>query len=159
MSDDNPIMASSKLELNEHDMQHPLSHYFINSSHNTYLIGHQITGKSSVEIYRQTLLAGCRWVLLIIFMYICVCEWVYDENCCCYLNSCVELDFWNGRTEEPVIVHGYTFVPEIVAKDVLEAIAETAFKTSDYPVILSFENHCNPRQQVSFLLSYVAERH
>lgn len=29
----------------------------------------------------------------------------------------------------------------------IEAIAETAFKTSDYPVILSFENHCNPRQQ------------
>lgn len=60
---------------------------------------------------------------------------------------CVELDFWNGRTEEPVIVHGYTFVPEISAKEVLEAIAETAFKTSDFPVILSFENHCNPRQQ------------
>nr|NP_001259818.1 phospholipase C at 21C, isoform G [Drosophila melanogaster]AGB92355.1 phospholipase C at 21C, isoform G [Drosophila melanogaster] len=60
---------------------------------------------------------------------------------------CVELDFWNGRTEEPVIVHGYTFVPEIFAKDVLEAIAESAFKTSEYPVILSFENHCNPRQQ------------
>ena len=57
------------------------------------------------------------------------------------------MDFWNGRTEEPVIVHGYTFVPEIYAKDVLEAIAESAFKTSDYPVILSFENHCNPRQQ------------
>lgn len=63
---------------------------------------------------------------------------------------CVELDFWNGRTEEPVIVHGYTFVPEIFAKDVLEAIAESAFKTSEFPVILSFENHCNPRQQVSF---------
>ncbi|KAH9629700.1 hypothetical protein HF086_001513 [Spodoptera exigua] len=60
---------------------------------------------------------------------------------------CVELDFWNGRTDEPVIVHGYTFVPEISAKEVLEAIAESAFKTSDYPVILSFENHCNPRQQ------------
>ena len=64
-------------------------------------------------------------------------------------NRCVELDFWNGRTEEPVIVHGYTFVPEIYAKDVLEAIAESAFKTSEFPVILSFENHCNPRQQVS----------
>lgn len=48
-----------------------------------------------------------------------------------------------------MIVHGYTFVPEIFAKDVLEAIAESAFKTSEYPVILSFENHCNPRQQVS----------
>lgn len=61
MSDDNPIMASNKLELCD-DMDQPLSHYFINSSHNTYLIGHQITGKSSVEIYRQTLLAGCRLV-------------------------------------------------------------------------------------------------
>ena len=27
------------------------------------------------------------------------------------------------------------------------AINETAFKTSPYPVILSFENHCTPRQQ------------
>jgi hypothetical protein len=26
------------------------------------------------------------------------------------------LDFWNGRTEEPVIVHGYTLVPDISAK-------------------------------------------
>jgi Phosphatidylinositol-specific phospholipase C, X domain len=48
-----------------------------------------------------------------------------------------------------MIVHGYTFVPEIIAKDVLEAIAESAFKTSEFPVILSFENHCNPKQQVS----------
>lgn len=44
-------------------------------------------------------------------------------------------------------MHGYTFVPEITARDVLEAIAESAFKTSDYPVILSFENHCNTKQQ------------
>ncbi|CAG9858633.1 unnamed protein product [Phyllotreta striolata] len=119
LSEDNNIMAPSKYDLS-HDMDQPLAHYFINSSHNTYLTGHQLTGRSSAEMYRQCLLAGCR---------------------------CVELDFWNGRTDEPVIVHGYTFVPEISAKEVLEAIAESAFKTSDFPVVLSFENHCNPRQQ------------
>ena len=32
-------------------------------------------------------------------------------------------------------------------QDVIEAIAESAFKTSEYPVVLSFENHCNPKQQ------------
>ncbi|XP_054713714.1 1-phosphatidylinositol 4,5-bisphosphate phosphodiesterase classes I and II-like [Uloborus diversus] len=36
--------------------------------------------------------------------------------------------------------------------EVLEAIAESAFKTSDYPVLLSFENHCSPKQQAKMAM-------
>ena len=36
---------------------------------------------------------------------------------------------------------------QLAAKAVLETIATYAFKTTDYPLILSFENHCNPKQQ------------
>ncbi|XP_055374777.1 1-phosphatidylinositol 4,5-bisphosphate phosphodiesterase isoform X1 [Condylostylus longicornis] len=121
MSDENAPVFLDKLEI-WMDMDQPLSHYYINSSHNTYLSGRQFGGKSTVEMYRQTLLAGCR---------------------------CVELDCWNGKppTEEPIITHGMAMCTEILFKDVIVAIRDCAFVTSDYPVILSFENHCNRLQQ------------
>ncbi|XP_034383357.1 1-phosphatidylinositol 4,5-bisphosphate phosphodiesterase beta-4-like isoform X2 [Cyclopterus lumpus] len=121
MSDENAPVYLDRLELYQ-EMEQPLAHYFISSSHNTYLNGRQFGGKSSVEMYRQVLLSGCR---------------------------CVELDCWDGKGEdqEPIITHGKAMCTDILFKDVIQAIKETAFVTSDYPVILSFENHCSKPQQ------------
>uniref|UniRef100_A0A8C6XJ56 Phosphoinositide phospholipase C n=1 Tax=Naja naja TaxID=35670 RepID=A0A8C6XJ56_NAJNA len=94
--EENGVVPPEKLDLNE-DMSQPLSHYFINSSHNTYLTAGQLAGNSSVEMYRQVLLSGCR---------------------------CVELDCWKGRTaeEEPVITHGFTMTTEISFKHYKKAL-------------------------------------
>uniref|UniRef100_A0A8C1NFZ1 1-phosphatidylinositol 4,5-bisphosphate phosphodiesterase n=1 Tax=Cyprinus carpio TaxID=7962 RepID=A0A8C1NFZ1_CYPCA len=121
MSDENAPVFLDRLEVYQ-EMDHPLSHYFINSSHNTYLTGRQFGGKSSVEMYRQVLLTGCR---------------------------CVELDCWDGKGEdqEPIITHGKAMCTDVLFKDVIQGIKEMAFLTSEYPVILSFENHCTKHQQ------------
>lgn len=64
-------------------------------------------------------------------------------------NRCVELDCWDGKgeDEEPIITHGKAMCTDILFKEAIIAIRDCAFVTSDYPIILSFENHCCKKQQ------------
>ncbi|KAK6000084.1 hypothetical protein QM012_004072 [Aureobasidium pullulans] len=67
-SDDADAMAPVAL-----DASHPISDYFISSSHNTYLWGNQLYGKASTKAYQKVLERGCR---------------------------CVEIDVWDGNDSD-----------------------------------------------------------
>ncbi|KEF51788.1 uncharacterized protein A1O9_12125 [Exophiala aquamarina CBS 119918] len=197
------------------DLTYPLSSYYISSSHNTYLSGHQLYGDASAEAYTNVLKRGCRCLEIDV--------WDGSDSDTSSSDEEDEQD-WRGskasrwdrvkakasrmrsrsrsgslrnptqpvaqsnepgttpqsqpRTEphglirqssaasaikptylspqpspaiplkcEPRVLHGYTLTQPIPFRAVCNAIRESAFVSTDLPLIVSLEVHASPPQQ------------
>ncbi|KAF5446720.1 hypothetical protein F2P56_032323 [Juglans regia] len=104
------------------DMKAPLAHYFIFTGHNSYLTGNQLSSDSSEVPIIDALKRGVK---------------------------VIELDLWPeaGRGDGVEVRHGGTLTRPVELIKCLKAIRDHAFSVSDYPVVITFEDHLTPYYQ------------
>lgn len=202
------------------DLTHPLSNYFISSSHNTYLSGNQLSSKSSTEAYKNVLIRGCRCIEIDVHNGEPAQENKSSDNlptqhsprspsasksehkrhisgsilssraAAAFERAEEKLDHAKKhfaektgfgkelsnndergrkrvtsnsldigkdstrpspsrslRNGEPLVLHGWTLTAPIGFRAVCRSIRETAFLTSQLPIIVSLEVHADPEQQ------------
>ncbi|XP_073159289.1 phosphoinositide phospholipase C 2-like [Henckelia pumila] len=104
-----------------HDMNDPLSHYFVYTGHNSYLTGNQLSSDCSDVPIISALNKGVR---------------------------VIELDIWPNSTKDDVnVLHGRTLTTPVLLIKCLRSIKEHAFIASEYPVVITLEDHLTPDLQ------------
>ncbi|KAJ1426365.1 PLC-like phosphodiesterase, TIM beta/alpha-barrel domain superfamily [Sesbania bispinosa] len=116
--DSNPPLPSLGVH---HDMTLPLSHYFIYTGHNSYLTGNQLSSDCSDVPIINALKRGVR---------------------------VIELDIWPNASKDNVdVLHGRTLTTPVELIRCLRSIKEHAFSASEFPVVITLEDHLTPDLQ------------